>query len=133
MHTRSFMPASAGTDGGMTQFTCEAIMPVYQLSIGNNAASHSRAEGNHDKIFHPSCSTIHHFAKSGRFCIIGQGAGEIKFLCHHFCQGNNSLPLEIRSIFNGTCIIITVGSPDANAFDMSVLPMRFNNGSNCLM
>src|SRR6476620_6933964 len=54
----------------VTEFTCESIMSIYQLSVGNEATPHSRAESHHDEVLHALCRSVDHFSKCCGICII---------------------------------------------------------------
>ena len=67
----------------MAQFACTARLAVHQLAIHHDAASHARAEGEGDEVFHAFGAAVNEFAISGGVGVVGNHDRHVQEAVEH--------------------------------------------------
>lgn len=75
-------------------------MTINQFAIGNNTTAYTCSQGNHDKVFHPFSSAIHHFTQCGGIGIVGQDNRQFKLVLYELCQRYDAFPGQVGGVFN---------------------------------
>ena len=116
--------ASAGTavlatHRHMAQLSGEAVAAVDQLSVDDDTRTYTRSEGKHDEVFHATSHTVGHFTDGSSIGIIGHGNRDAEFIGEHLCQGNDRIfrPYEVRSLLDGSLIVVGIRCADAHRLD----------------
>ena len=102
----------------MSQFSGKAVVSVYELPVDYDARSDSRAERDHDKVFHASRHTVSHFAYGGGVGIVCHGYRHSQLVAEHFGERYYTLaPVYVCRMFDGAFIEIGVRRAYAHSLD----------------
>lgn len=75
----------------MAEFACKSVASVNELSVDYDAGTDSRAQCEHDKVFHAACYSVCHFAYCGSVGVVGDSNWYSKPVAEHLCQRDGAL------------------------------------------
>ena len=102
----------------MPKLASEAIVPVDELSTDYDTTTDTSTEGDDDEVLHPTCSAIGHLPDGSSVSIIGQSDGDTQTILEHLCQGDLSLPREVRSELDAAVEVVPIRSSDTDTTDL---------------
>ena len=105
-------------DHHVTQFSGETIRTIHHATIHHDARTHTRAEGDHDKVLHAACNAVGHFAQCRRVGIVCHPTRHTERLFEEVTDRNNALPNQVRRAFDRTIIEIAARRADTHTADV---------------
>ena len=101
----------------MAQFACATRLAKHQLAVDHHAATHTRAEREHDEVLHALGAAVDELAIGRSIGIVGDHHRHIYVSSDESDQIDNTFEIEVRGILNATRVIIANRRCDADAFD----------------
>ncbi|MPN40261.1 hypothetical protein SDC9_187797 [bioreactor metagenome] len=93
-------------------------MPIHQLSVHDNTATHTCTQCDYDKIFHSAGCTIGHLSNSCSIGIVGECYGNTHPVFQQLGKRDYSFPGKVGCKLDTSGKIITVGGTCTDSFDL---------------
>ena len=117
----------------MTQFSCEAIASVEQLTVDNNAGAYTCTQGDFYEVVHALCHTIPFLAERSSVGIVGESYWNTELILEELCQRYDSLaPNQVGSVLYRSSIVVGARSSYSHCLDVLHATCFFYDSHHCL-
>jgi len=113
-------------DPYVSQFPGKAILTIDQATIDHQSASQSGSQGDHNKVLKSFGISEEHLPESSSIGIIGNHCRKAELFFHELHKRNDPFPAQVRSMFNGSGVVISVGSSHTDSTQLHLF-VQFPN------